>query len=145
MPWRNKCDCRPNPVRVLVVDDDEDLRTVIKYTLELHGYEVDEAANGKEALEMLDSERCPYACALVDLLMPEMNGAELAKKAREQHTQLPIMFVSAADPTLLEGMPIEYGSGFIRKPFEIDELLSAVNAMTGKAKLLKEVDERSAG
>ena len=103
---------------VLIVDDDDAVRTVLVDDLRARGYHVLEAERGSKALAILGTTRC--AAAVIDFLMPEMNGAELARKARQLVPQLPIIFISGyADTLALDAIS---GAVVLRKPFELDEL-----------------------
>jgi CheY-like chemotaxis protein len=104
--------------RILLVDDDETVRAVLAESLRLAGYLVDEAANGASGLELLKSQR--YAAAVIDFLMPGMNGAQMAREARQIQPGLPIVFVSGYSDTLaLEAID---DAIIIRKPFELEKL-----------------------
>jgi len=83
---------------ILVVDDQESIRAVIRLALELEGYSVFEAANGNEALATLESMPTP-GLLLVDLMMPVMNGWELIEELRENRhwKNIPLIVLSAFD------------------------------------------------
>lgn len=103
---------------VLIVDDDDAVRTVLVDDLRGRGYQVLEVDRGSKALAILGHTQC--AVAVIDFLMPEMNGAELARKARQFVPQLPIIFISGyADTLALDAIA---GAVVLRKPFELDEL-----------------------
>ncbi|QHJ00327.1 response regulator [Xylophilus rhododendri] len=108
--------------QVLVVDDDDGVRAVIVDCLREAGIEVTEASNGADALARLDHWR-PDA-AVIDFLMPGMNGAEVARRAQQQWPALPIVFVSGYSDTLaLDGVA---GAVVLRKPFRVEELQQRV-------------------
>lgn len=103
---------------VLVVDDDDAVRTVLVDDLRARGYQVIDVDRGSKALALLGNTR--FAVAVIDFLMPEMNGAELARKARQFVPQLPIIFISGyADTLALDAIA---GAVVLRKPFELAEL-----------------------
>ena len=103
---------------VLVVDDDDAVRTVLVDDLRARGYQVIDVDRGSKALALLGNTR--FAVAVIDFLMPEMNGAELARKARQFVPQLPIIFISGyADTLALDAIA---GAVVLRKPFELDQL-----------------------
>ncbi|HEX8481520.1 MAG TPA: PAS domain-containing protein [Allosphingosinicella sp.] len=110
--------------RILVVDDDSDVRAFLAESLEGLGCTVISAASGAEGLEAL-REGAPDL-ALIDYAMPGMNGAEVARAARDLHPGLPIVFVTGyAESEQLEGalggdVPV------LRKPFSLEQLASAV-------------------
>ncbi|MBU0556781.1 MAG: response regulator [Alphaproteobacteria bacterium] len=118
--------------RVLLVDDDHDLRNLLASALESQGYQVKEAADGTAALAMLDAETADIA--VIDFAMPGMNGAELSLRIADRSPSLPILFISGfADTAALESAA---GADVIvlRKPFRIDEFLHAVDARLREAR-----------
>jgi PAS domain S-box-containing protein len=116
--------------RVLVVDDDGDVRAFLAESLEGLGCKVVSAASGAEAMEALRGWRPDLA--LIDYAMPGMHGAEVARAARERHPGLPIVFVTGyAESEQLEGalggeVPV------LRKPFTLAELAAAVEENLAK-------------
>src|SRR5438270_7126557 len=109
---------------ILIVDDDADFRIGLRTALEMKGYEVDEAANGEEALVTL-SERPPLL-VLLDLQMPVMNGREMLQRMRAtpELKEVPVVIIS--------GFGFEWeaelmgAQGYIGKPFEQQELESTI-------------------
>jgi signal transduction histidine kinase/ActR/RegA family two-component response regulator len=114
---------------LLVIDDDNSVRAVIADALRTAGFNVVEAENGETGLALLDRVR-PVA-AVIDFLMPGMNGAEVARLARQRHPDLPIVFVSGyADTVALEAIS---GAVVLRKPFDFDDLDRALTSvLSGK-------------
>jgi PAS domain S-box-containing protein len=110
--------------RVLLVDDDEDLRGIVSKALEALGYEVTAVADGRSGLEELRSAIPDVLVA--DFAMPGMNGAEVAKAAREMCPGLPVVLASGYSDTDAIGRAIGANATLLRKPFRIDELLEAV-------------------
>ena len=108
--------------RVLVIDDDEFVRGAIVSALREGGQTVIEASDGPNGLFRLSEFRPDVA--VVDFLMPGMNGAEVARAAQRNHPGLPIVFVSGYSDTLaLDGIT---NSVVLRKPFEFDALFMAI-------------------
>ena len=105
---------------ILIVDDDEDFRTGLRMALELKGYQVEEAGNGKEALAQLTEK--PPLLVLLDLQMPVMNGREMMQnmRATPDLKDVPVVIIS--------GFGFEWeaelmgAQGFVGKPFEPAEL-----------------------
>jgi PAS domain S-box-containing protein len=113
--------------RVLVVDDDGDVRAFLAESLEGLGHEVVAVESGEEALERLRA--WPADLALVDYAMPGMNGADVARAARELSPGLPIIFVTGyAESEQLESAAGP-GAPVLRKPFSVAELAAAVEAI----------------
>ena len=117
--------------RVLVVDDDRNLRKIISTTLELAGFEVSSAPGGREALEML--ETLVPDIILLDLMMPLMDGFEVAQRIRKHHipaiSNVPIVILTAKSETEDKLHGFEVGADdYITKPFSSKELLARVRA-----------------
>jgi PAS domain S-box-containing protein len=110
--------------KILVVDDDPDMRRVLAASLEALGYEVAEAGDGPSALAMFD-QTAPDIM-IVDFAMPDMNGAEVARAVRERRRNLPIIFASGYAET--EKIERAIGNATIlRKPFRLNELQAVLD------------------
>src|SRR5215207_6118737 len=117
--------------RVLVVDDDPDIRLLIRYALVDEGYEVDEASDGQVALD-LAGRRKPDIIVL-DMRMPRMDGWEFSRLYRERHGALvPIIVLTAARDAALRAADI-HAEGYIAKPFDLEELLELVSSTVRSA------------
>jgi CheY-like chemotaxis protein len=122
-------DLRVATGRVLIVEDDEDIRETVCEVLAELGFVVDMQSNGQEAMDWLRASPTNRPDVIVlDLLMPVMNGYEFIEAVRGDSSlaALPIVLSTAVRPTRDEG-PIS-GIAVVRKPYELDELLSAINA-----------------
>ncbi|MDJ0909691.1 MAG: ATP-binding protein [Woeseiaceae bacterium] len=108
---------------VLVADDNEQLRELAIRILEKAGYEVCTAADGKEALELYKARRNEIRLLILDLIMPEMTGQEVAAAVREISSDVPILFVSGYVP---EDTLRELNEPIIRKPYSISDLMEAL-------------------
>ncbi|MGI9589898.1 MAG: response regulator [Myxococcota bacterium] len=120
--------------RVLVVDDSEEVRTMLRRALEREGWAVDEAENGRVALELLD--RTEPALILLDLMMPVMDGFEFVMEMRKRENRVPIVVVTAKDLTDedrkrlngdVAGLVEKGGSGRDSFLDEIRQLVSSVD------------------
>jgi two-component system, chemotaxis family, chemotaxis protein CheY len=113
--------------RILVVDDEDGIRECLRDILVDEGYQVDEARDGREALESIARAGAP-SIILLDLTMPVMNGWELLQHLRSQgHLPgLPVVVITAAptDPATLTGI-----RQLVKKPFVLDEVLALVAAL----------------
>lgn len=110
---------------LVVIDDDEGVRSVIVDALTSAGFKVSQASDGPSGLALI--RQLKPAAAVIDFLMPGMNGAEVARAAQETQPDLPIIFVSGYSDTLaLDGIA---GAIVLRKPFNIDGLSRAVAAV----------------
>lgn len=125
--------------RILIVDDEADLREIIACNLETAGYAVDEACSAEEALALLrfrqtdDTPESPGLPALIllDVMMPGINGFQMADiMRRERHLSLPIIFLTAKDQEedILTGFS-RGGDDYITKPFSVRELMARVAAV----------------
>jgi DNA-binding response OmpR family regulator len=108
--------------RVLVVDDDPDILDALSEILEVEGYQVDRARNGREALQQLE-QRLPDL-VLLDLMMPVMDGWEFARSLGPD-ARPPIIVLSADRNVSVKAREIG-ALGWLAKPFELSELLAAV-------------------
>jgi DNA-binding response OmpR family regulator len=108
--------------RILIVDDEENQRKSLAIGLRLEGYDVFEAGDGEEALAVL--ERAEVDLAIVDLMMPGINGLDLARRMRFRHAEVGIVLTSAyhLSQRQLERAEIRV-LGFVPKPFAMEELV----------------------
>jgi len=111
------------PEFVLIVDDDEANRTLLRDPLEAHGYEVTEAENGFEALKRVASQ--PPDIILLDLMMPGMDGFEVCRRlqAEKGSKEIPVIFLSSLDETGEKVKALMLGGvDYITKPFRYEEV-----------------------
>jgi DNA-binding response OmpR family regulator len=124
--------------RILIVDDDAAIRTLLVTILRRRGYVVDFAPNGIEAMEHF--ERCIYALVLLDLMMPRMSGWELLDWLSERpRDQRPLVIVLTAG-TEPRDFPADLVAGTIRKPFDVDVLVDTVMACIGTLPETQQLD-----
>jgi CheY-like chemotaxis protein len=118
------------PHTILVVEDDPDIRESLRIVLEGEGYQVDAAANGREALDRLGHER--PCLILLDLMMPVMSGTELLTvlRGRDSLKTIPVVVVSAYGHLAQATQGVE---GFMTKPVALDDLLGVVTRFCGSA------------
>src|SRR5688572_13209265 len=113
--------------KVLVVEDDQEIREILTEVLTDNGYEVETAANGREALDLINTS---MPCVmLLDLMMPIMNGWQLLGELEAQGSvpALPVVVVSAAQ----ESVPPKGSRDFLPKPIAIERLLKAIKTYCG--------------
>lgn len=124
-------------IKILVVEDDADLNRFVCYSLRNSGYEVATCFNGKEALEKMEDFKCDLL--LTDVMMPEVNGFELAESVRSVNKTMPIIFMTAKDdkPSKMLGYNIGIDE-YVTKPFDIDILLLTIKAILRRAKIESE-------
>jgi CheY-like chemotaxis protein len=121
----------PEPLRVLVVEDDEDLAAFIFLALQDAGYEVATAANGRAALE--EVRRSPPAVVLLDLLMPEMDGWTFARECRRLSGPQASIVVMTAARDAAEAAASAGADAFLAKPFAVQEMIDLVGRQAGRA------------
>lgn len=104
---------------IMVIEDDQGIREILKLALTFNGYETTCAENGKEALELLKTSTKPELI-LLDQIMPVMDGHNFIRELRskEKFQNTPVVVMSASKPLDFEG----YVQGFINKPIELSEL-----------------------
>ena len=105
---------------ILVVDDDYDIREVMRLVLEHAGFSVIVAADGEEALDAFKEYQDCIALLLTDVAMPRMNGLDLADRVLKFDSQVPVVFMSGSV------MNADRGYGCIAKPFKTEELIGRV-------------------
>ncbi|MBQ2809555.1 MAG: response regulator transcription factor [Clostridia bacterium] len=121
-------------VKILVVEDDKDLNKLVCTYLRGCGYEVSACFDGEEAIEIMEQKQ--FNMVISDIMMPKMDGFELAESIRSFDTQIPILFMSAKDdkPSKMLGYKIGIDD-YVVKPFDIDVLIMKVNALLRRAKI----------
>ena len=113
--------------RILVVDDDEDIRLLVRELLERAGYEVVEAADGREALKLMYST--PPALVLLDITMPDLDGYQTLERIRDL-SDVPVAMLTARSQELEKVRGLSAGADdYIAKPFGRQELLARVQAL----------------
>lgn len=120
--------------KILVVEDDKTMNNLVSTYLRNNGYDVKSCFNGEEALSALESSN--YSLILSDIMMPKMDGFELAESVRLTDKTTPIIFMTAKDdkPSKLYGYKIGVDD-YITKPFDIDILMMKISAILRRAKI----------
>jgi two-component system response regulator AtoC len=122
---------------VLIVDDEENIRRVLSMALQKEGYHTITASGGHQALKLLDEARCDVM--LSDMVMPDMNGLELLRRAREKQPELLVVMMTAYGtiPAAVEAMRLG-AVDFLTKPLEMDVLRKVIrNALRDRERGLK--------
>ncbi len=109
-------------IKILLVEDDEALRFIVKDNLEQKNYLVDDAENGALALELFSKNK--YDLIILDVMLPKIDGFQVAQNIRKTNHQIPIIFLTARSMTedKIKGLTIG-GDDYIPKPFSMEELL----------------------
>lgn len=114
--------------KILIIEDDRDIRETLRELLEMEGYGVSLMADGQEALIHLQANG-PPDLILLDLMMPGMSGWELIEKLQNDPrlALIPVLVLSASQPRQWPGG----ASGYLRKPMQINELLEKIHELCG--------------
>jgi DNA-binding NtrC family response regulator len=117
--------------RILVIDDDENIRKVLETILEDEGYNVETAETAKKAIEK--SEKAFYNLALIDVRLPDMEGIELLSKLRSTKPKMRKIIVTGY-PTLQNAVAaVNKGAdAYVMKPFEVDKILETIQEQLKK-------------
>ena len=114
------------PIRVLVIDDEAAIRKLLRMGLSSQGYEIVEAANGKEALRLLSENP---ALIILDLGLPDIQGHELLRMIRGRSESVPIVVLSSRGDEAGKVRALDCGADdYVTKPFGTDELLARIRA-----------------
>ena len=112
---------------ILIVDDEPDIREILRYNLEKEGFAITEAVDGNDALDKLSKD---LDLAILDIMMPGKDGYDVCRKIREQGNTLPIVFLTAMDREFDELKGLEVGADdYVRKPFSPKMLIARINAI----------------
>lgn len=122
---------------ILVVEDDKNTRKLISAILKSNGYNVLQAENGVQALDVLDHNHVDLM--VLDVMMPKMDGYELTQSLRENGSQLPMLMLSAKQNVadIKQGFIVGIDD-YLTKPFDIDELLLRIKALLRRSKIVTE-------
>ncbi len=122
--------------QILLVEDDEALSFIIKDHLTKNNYEVEHYTEGKKALEAFKSKH--FDCCILDIMLPEMDGFELAKQIRNLDVEVPIIFLTARSLTedRIHGLRIG-ADDYITKPFSMEELLLKIKIFLRRSHVVR--------
>ena len=110
--------------KILIIEDDIKIRRILQLELEHEGYQVREAVDGMEGLEIFKKEY--FDLILLDLMMPKLSGEEVCRKIRET-SEIPIIVLTAKEQLLSKVSMLDMGADdYITKPFAIEELLARI-------------------
>ena len=114
--------------KILVVDDEPNIRELLSVSLKFAGFEVATAQNGKEALEI--EHEFGADLVVLDIMLPDMDGFEVLRQLREREYQLPVLFLTAKDDIQdkIQGLTVG-GDDYITKPFSLEEVIARIRAV----------------
>ncbi|HMG83416.1 MAG TPA: response regulator transcription factor [Ferruginibacter sp.] len=122
-------------ISILLVEDEENLQEALKLNLELEGYEITSAYDGKEALEAVKNEH--FDLMILDVMLPELDGISVIERIRLQSNDIPILILSAKNSSADRVLGLKKGADdYLTKPFNLEELLLRVNKLVEKSKRL---------
>jgi two-component system, OmpR family, response regulator len=113
---------------LLIVDDEDNLRSMLAAALQHHGFTVTTAENGRVALDIIPKERPDLV--LLDVMMPDLDGFEVCRRLRQEGNRTPVLFLTARDSTedKVRGLTLG-GDDYLHKPFSLDELVARAEAV----------------
>ena len=123
---------RPDSHRVLVVDDEPNIVDVVSMALRFHGFEVETAATGAQALAAVAAFK-PQLMVL-DVMLPDIEGFEVARRLGDRRSEIPIIFLTARDATAdkVRGLTLG-GDDYVTKPFSLEELVARIRTVLRRA------------
>lgn len=123
--------------KILIVDDEENIATTLKYNLIREGYEVSVSADGRQALDMARREKPDLV--ILDLMLPGMNGLDVCRSLRQNST-VPILMLTAREEEVDKILGLELGADdYMTKPFSLRELVARIRAMLRRSEMLQNV------
>jgi two-component system, OmpR family, response regulator len=129
------------PLRILVVDDEASITELLSLALRYEGFAVETSANGRKALGAI-TDWHPHLVVL-DIMLPDIDGFEVARRVRDQGQRIPILFLTARDTTddKVRGLTLG-GDDYVTKPFSIEELVARIRAILRRSGALADDSNR---
>jgi two-component system alkaline phosphatase synthesis response regulator PhoP len=126
--------------KVLVVDDEKSIVTLLQYNLEQAGFDVITASNGEEGKRLAETETPDFI--ILDLMLPLLDGMEVCKQLRQENIMTPILMLTAKDDELNKILGLEFGADdYMVKPFSPREVIARVKAILRRIQIHAEADE----
>jgi DNA-binding response OmpR family regulator len=122
-----------HPARILLVDDEQSIQTLLSYPLRKEGYDVVQATDGRQALDRFDEQ--PFDLVVLDLMLPRIDGLEVCRRLRSR-SSVPIIMLTAKSDEIDKVVGLEIGADdYITKPFSLREFSSRVKATLRRAEM----------
>ena len=124
-------------LKILIAEDDRELRQLFQHVLIKNGYSVKGVSNGKEALDAIEQDY--FDLIISDIMMPEMDGYELVRSLREANDNTPVMMITAKDA--FDDMRLGFQSGvddYMVKPVNVNEMVLRVQALLRRAQMIND-------
>ena len=120
-------------MRILLVEDEENIRKLVKMNLEFEGYETITAENGRTALDLISTQH--FDLVLLDIMIPEINGFQVCETIRLKNKEVGIIIISAKDSSADRILGLKLGADdYLTKPFNLEELLLRVQNLLKRSK-----------
>jgi len=118
--------------KILIVEDEEKISRFLELELNHEGYQVEQAFDGKKALELLENNT--YDLVILDVMLPKLNGMAVLRRLRK-FSSVPVIMLTAKDDTMDKVMGLDSGADdYLTKPFEIEELLARIRVCLKRLK-----------
>ncbi len=131
-------EAKPSPETILLIEDEEIVRDLVKEMLTSFGYDVLEARNGREAIDISSGHTGPIELVVSDVIMPGMSGPEAAREVVAQRPGTRVLFISGyTDSAIVHHGVLEHGTEFLQKPFNTEALANKVRAVLDSAPLAR--------
>lgn len=125
--------------KVLIVDDEKSIVTLLKFNVEQAGFETDVAYDGKEAVRK--AERIDFDLIILDLMLPEMDGTDVCRHLRSNNIDTPILMLTAKDGELDKIQGLELGADdYLTKPFSPKEVIARIKAILRRSQKANEMN-----
>ncbi|WP_327085248.1 response regulator transcription factor [Nonomuraea sp. NBC_01738] len=126
--------------RLLVVDDEPNIRELLSASLRIAGFEVLVAADGREALQV--AEASAPDLVVLDVMLPDLDGLDVARRLRESGRNVPVLFATARDAAEDKLAGLALGDDYVTKPFSLEELLARIRAVLRRTALYAQAPAR---
>ncbi len=124
--------------RILLVDDEQSIQTLLSYPLRKEGYHVVQATDGRQALDRFEEE--PFDLVVLDLMLPKIDGLEVCRRLRTR-SSVPIIMLTAKSEEIDKVVGLELGADdYITKPFSLREFSSRIKAALRRAEMTRPVE-----
>jgi len=126
--------------KILIVDDEPSIITLLKFNLEKEGYEVTTAENGKDAYEIASTQSFDFI--ILDIMLPLIDGIEVTKKLRQEKIDTPILILTAKDDSVDRILGLEIGADdYLTKPFSPREIIARMKAISRRLEPRSTLDD----
>ena len=122
--------------RLLLVDDEDNLRSMLEAALRYEGFDVHASPSGRDALDVVDAQSPDLI--VLDVMMPDLDGFEVCRRLRNDGVKTPVLFLTARDATddKVRGLTLG-GDDYLVKPFSLDELVARISAVLRRSGLMR--------